>query len=346
MNDIKQTVQRSLTACRRIVTRRWFAGAVLAVVTVVMAVLVSVNSRAVNITDGGECRVVLTMQSDPYKVLENAGVDISADDEITAGENSIDIRRAMTVQVNADGLSTLIAMTDGTVADALTRSDITLGQHDKVSAALTDPVAESMVIQVDRIAYREYTAEESIPFETKTQYTNTIKSGKSRVATAGVKGVRAVTYRETVVNGKVTETVVVSSTVTKQPVTQVVLKGMATGVPLSPAPSDIEFDSNGIPLHYKTVYTGKSCTAYSSHGPGASHLGLGLGKVAVNPKLIPYGTKLWITSANGKYVYGYAIAADTGAFVRGTKTFMDLCFDTYKEACAHGRRNMNIYVLE
>ena len=71
---------------------------------------------------------------------------------------------------------------------------------------------------------------------------------------------------------------------------------------------------------------------------------LGVGTVAVDPNVIPYGTKLWIASADGKVVYGYAVAADTGAFVGG-RTFIDVYMGSYKEACLWGRRDMNIYVI-
>ena len=41
-----------------------------------------------------------------------------------------------------------------------------------------------------------------------------------------------------------------------------------------------------------------------------------MGNVAVDPRIIPYGSKLFIMSADGKYVYGYGIACDTGGSVR------------------------------
>ena len=70
------------------------------------------------------------------------------------------------------------------------------------------------------------------------------------------------------------------------------------------------------------------------------------GHVAVNPNLIPYGSKLYITSADGSFVYGYAIASDTGtALIDGT-IGVDLFYDTYLESLLNGLRTVNIYVLE
>ena len=71
----------------------------------------------------------------------------------------------------------------------------------------------------------------------------------------------------------------------------------------------------------------------------------GVGTIAVDPKQIPYGTKLWITSADGKFVYGYAVAVDTGAFVQRGSALADLYMGSYQEACWFGRRTLNIYVI-
>jgi len=68
--------------------------------------------------------------------------------------------------------------------------------------------------------------------------------------------------------------------------------------------------------------------------------------VAVNPKQIPYGTKLYIVSHDGKYVYGYAIAADTGGFAKKGRITTDLFFHTSRECYNFGVRSVRIYVLK
>ena len=70
------------------------------------------------------------------------------------------------------------------------------------------------------------------------------------------------------------------------------------------------------------------------------------GHVAVNPNEIPYGSKLYITSANNHFVYGYAIAADTGTGLLADIVDIDLFYDTYAESVLNGRGIVNIYVLE
>jgi 3D (Asp-Asp-Asp) domain-containing protein len=69
------------------------------------------------------------------------------------------------------------------------------------------------------------------------------------------------------------------------------------------------------------------------------------GYVAVDPKEIPYGTKMYIVSADGQYVYGYAIAADTGGFIHGTRADMDLFLDSEQQCVQFGRRDIIVYFV-
>ena len=67
----------------------------------------------------------------------------------------------------------------------------------------------------------------------------------------------------------------------------------------------------------------------------------------MNPKKIPYGSKLYIVSASGDYVYGYGVACDTGSGVMNGSLIADLYMNTEAECRSFGkRRDMVVYVLE
>ncbi|MBR6564176.1 MAG: 3D domain-containing protein, partial [Clostridia bacterium] len=59
----------------------------------------------------------------------------------------------------------------------------------------------------------------------------------------------------------------------------------------------------------------------------------------------PYGTEMFIKTTDGKYIYGYAVAADTGGFIKRHPTGIDLFFDTEKECINFGVRTAEIYIL-
>lgn len=109
--------------------------------------------------------------------------------------------------------------------------------------------------------------------------------------------------------------------------------------------NDFELDENGVPVHYKKLITGKA-TAYTYTGnPTATGKKTRPGYIAVNPKQIPYGTKMFIRSSDGKYIYGYASAEDTGGFAKGNRIIADLFFTTEKSCNKFGVRNIEIYIL-
>lgn len=95
------------------------------------------------------------------------------------------------------------------------------------------------------------------------------------------------------------------------------------------------------PKNYRKKFS-MEATAYTSQDPGCGNLTkrehrLRKGLVAVDPKVIPLGTRLYIEG------YGYAIADDIGSAIKGTK--IDLAYESRKEAFAFGRKTITIFVL-
>jgi 3D (Asp-Asp-Asp) domain-containing protein len=85
------------------------------------------------------------------------------------------------------------------------------------------------------------------------------------------------------------------------------------------------------------VSTGKR-PGDQGYGVTASGRRAGYGVVAVDPRVIPLGTRLFIPG------YGYAVAGDTGSAIKGNR--IDLGFATYAEAVRFGRQTVTVYILE
>ena len=102
---------------------------------------------------------------------------------------------------------------------------------------------------------------------------------------------------------------------------------------------------NGEVLTFNNALTMKG-TAYTSGGKVGSITASGtqvhVGVVAVDRKVMPLGTKVYVVSNDGKYVYGFAVAEDTG--VRGN--VIDLYMDTYNECVQFGVRQCTVYILD
>ena len=89
-----------------------------------------------------------------------------------------------------------------------------------------------------------------------------------------------------------------------------------------------------------TAYTktDAGCDDWTSTGTLARY-----GAIAVDPSVIPYGTRMYIVSNDGAYVYGIATAEDCGGAIGGAR--VDLYYDTKEECFAFGRRDCTIYFL-
>ena len=288
------------------------------------------------------------------EALEKAGVAYDGNDIVSPSPRmqvyegmEITVSPRHQVTVTADGVTQSFLAEDGTVGDALLEAKVMLGLDDEVSPPRGTPLEEGMEIRVGRVTYREVTAEEAIPYTTLTNESDAMMRGTTRVETAGVDGLRRVTRREKLVDGEVSSSEVLESVVLRQPVQEVV----TAGTRVDPSPyATIEadgrvYDRYGKEVKYTTYLSGK-CTAYTSNG-GTTATGrkAAEGLVAVDPDVIPYGTELYICSADGKTVYGYAIAADTGGAMLSGRILADVYYDTLAECYDFGVRDMRVYIL-
>ena len=89
-----------------------------------------------------------------------------------------------------------------------------------------------------------------------------------------------------------------------------------------------------------TAYTktDEGCDDWTATGTLARY-----GAIAVDPSVIPYGTRMYIVSTDGQVVYGSATAEDCGGAINGAR--VDLYYDTTAECYQFGRRDCIIYFL-
>ena len=68
-----------------------------------------------------------------------------------------------------------------------------------------------------------------------------------------------------------------------------------------------------------------------------------IGTIAVDPRVIPYGTRMFIVSNDGEYIYGVSTAEDCGGAIKGKR--IDLYYPTLWECNQFGVRDCTIYFL-
>ena len=184
--------------------------------------------------------------------------------------------------------------------------------------------------------------EKIIKYGTQTKQSGVLAEGLKRVARQGRDGSKTVTYEDKIVNGKVVSSKKIGEVVNVKAVDKVVVIGTRG----AGANRVTNIEGSGAPTSYIKTFHGPA-TAYTAKAGAKTASGAVArrGLVAVNPKQIPYGSKLYIVADDGT-VYGYCTAADTGGFVtNGSGTLVDLYMDSYGECTQWGKRNVTIYVI-
>lgn len=334
------------------------------------------------INDGNRVLIHTTYATDPAEVLDEAGLELGKDDTYTTqsglGMSAITVQRKQTVTVVHGSKILEVSSYGETVESLLTRMDLILTGEDVVSVPMDTATYDGLQIVISRAMETEESYTTLIPFNTVYCYDASLQEGEEVILTAGVDGQLLCTAKVSYVNGEEISRTVTSEVVTRQPVDQVIAIGtyveQAEPVPMptdppatQPAPTQpaptaptptvppadgMPVIGNGfitLPSGEVLSYTQKlDCvaTAYSCNGePGYTFSGTParVGAIAVDPTFIPLGTRMYIHTNDGQYIYGIATAEDIGGSIKGN--IIDLYFNTFDECWIFGIRDCTVYIL-
>ena len=253
------------------------------------------------------------------------------------------VSKMIPINISVDGRNEGVSVPEGSVLDALNFLNIALSQDDTVNEPLDRRVEDGLNIIVNRVEFKESTENEAIPFATDIKKSDALARGDSKIEISGSNGEKEVTKRVKYVDGNPVQTEILSENVLKNPVNQVKIIGTKpknNGNVKVSIENGVITDEKGNIYHYNKVLTGV-CTAYTAKDGARTSTGAlaRRGLVAVNPKQIPYGTKLYIPG------YGICTAADTGGAMRQGHAMIDLYMDSEHECRQFGRRTKQIYIL-
>ncbi len=307
------------------------------------------------ITDGAEVHIYESYATNPEDVLSKVGVELNPDDTYTTqpgnGVSEITVQRSQNVVIHNCGETVEAVAFGETLEQLLTRLGISVQAQHTVSMPLDTLTYDGMEVRIDYILSTEEIYTVDIPFETTYCYDPNLPEGQEKVLVAGVTGQMRVAANVVYTNAQESNRSVIEETVIQQPVNQIIAIGTNTGnqnTPDVPAIGDgIIVTTTGEILTYTKAMKFKA-TAYTKTDAGCDdYTALGtlarVGAIAVDPKVIPYGTRMFIVSDDGQYIYGIATAEDCGGGVQGNH--VDLYFDTTAECFKFGVRSVTIYFL-
>jgi uncharacterized protein YabE (DUF348 family) len=238
----------------------------------------------------------------------------AAETVLTAGAH-VYVSHALGVKLVVGGVERNVKTRGQTVGDVLAQAGVGLAESDRLVPRATRTVRSGMTIRVTTVRDVVETAVESIPYASFTHYDSELPEGESVMAQGGWSGSVQREYRVRVINGKETRRELVSETVTP-PQDEVIVVGtyvkpaapVAVAAAVAPPASASQQGCARTLNVYATWYT-----ASSAGGSGITATGTSVykGIIAVDPRVIPLGTRMYIPG------YGYGVAADTGGGIVG-----------------------------
>ncbi len=331
---------------------RLAAMSIVTAATIASATLMNCSIHTIRIFDGKNTYTVRSFDNNIAMAIESTNLQSKSyevtETKTTDKVTSVKINYGYPVYITRGDETTEITFFGGNVEAALKQAGFTPDKYDFTEPSLDTVITKTTYIDYTDIDYVKTTKTETIPHGTKKVYSTKIKEGTTKVTAQGKDGLKKVILTEKIVNGFSVETAESSVVVTK-PIDKKITVGTSpkNGHVSTLSPKiDIELDANGVPVSYKSkmkvratayTHTGNRCATGVKPQPGY---------IAVNPKVIPYGTKMFIKTTDGKYIYGYAVAADTGGFIKKHPTGIDLFFNTESECRKFGVRTAEIYILE
>ena len=304
------------------------------------------QAQEIVLTIGDEENTYHTTKDTVEEFLKEKDIAISEHDVLSVEESTaikddmqITLDKAVQVTINDGGEEKQVWTTEGTVSDLLSQESIELNELDRIEPEESVAVTSDTAVTITRIEKVTDIVEETIDYSTVTKKDNNLTEGKKKVVDAGEAGLVEKKYEVTLENGVEVKRELVSEEVKKESKKRVVAVGAKQIQQLASRSGN---NSSGKTLSMEATAYNWDCNSCDGRGFTATGYNVKAnpdGVVAVDPNIIPLGTKLYVEG------YGYAVARDTGRDIKGDR--IDLHMRSIGEALTYGRKyNVKVKILE
>lgn len=310
-------------------------GLAICLVTVLVLGAVAGTRQQIKINVDGKVVRHSTLQRTLGAAIAEAGIklgpkDLVSPDPGTTVKNGMTaiVGRAVKVRLTADGRTREVLAAPTTVAEVLKEAGISLGAFDRTNLPLKESVRNNTDIRVARVAVEMVTEQYSLPAPVEKRPDSSLESGRTRLVRDGSPGEGERVVRVSYEDGDVTARETVTERIVRPAVSRIIAVGTLRTV-----------NRGGSNLRYREVIDARA-TAYNSMTGVYTATGhkAAYGVVAVDPRVIPLGTRLYVEN------YGYATALDVGGAIKGNR--IDVFLPTEAECRKWGVRTVKVYILE
>lgn len=305
------------------------------------------QTKTITLVRNGQAEPVRTRAATVADLLNEQNIrrspedalDVDPSSAVTNGE-TIAYRAAVPVTIVVDGVATTVRTSADTVGQVLANEHVNFDSHDSLSPAAPISIAPEGTIRLDHVNSWVERVTRDVPPPVEHRLAFNLAIGHVKVLQKGKPGEREIVYRVTrqANRTQAPKRVTIASHVIRQPHVRVVAAGvgeygMIAALAKAGYEKTVRLAQAAISM-VATAYTANciGCSGFTALGQHAGH-----GIVAVDPRVIPLGSHLYIPG------YGRAVAGDTGGAIHGNR--VDLGFNSDADAMQFGRRSVTVYVL-
>lgn len=302
-----------------------------------------------------KCTVKMT-EGTVSDALKSLGIEVGENDIVSLPLNAplskdmnISVVQRVKVILCANGEEKEILMPKSyTVQDVLNHMRVNLGEDDSVSEDVSSKIYDGMKIEVGNIKFEEVVRTETIEREVVVNTSSSMNEGETKVLEEGKDGQHELKIKQKIQNGEVVDEEILSDTIISEPVAKVMVKGtkkVASAPAAEPAKAAVSSTSDKKEVS-KVIYG--SATAYTASAGARTSTGArpveGV-TVAVNPKLIPYGSRILVESTDGSFRRELT-AQDTGGALRKGSAVVDIFMNSNSSCKQFGRKNVKVSIIK
>lgn len=307
----------------------------LAVILVAGAALgFALTRKTVTLVDSGKELTIKTRCASVSALLAEKNVQLGPQDRVIpeptaklSDRSRVEIKRAHRISLVADRETSEFRSSADTVGDILNEKQIALNSTDIVKPEVGEKVTGDTEIRVVRV--KTVTEEQKAPiaYDVRRVPNSEMARGISRTVVRGQNGEEQQTWSVTYHDGQVVSRHLVDRKTVANPTESVVQVG--TGQTVSRGGETIRFREAMEVTATAYTHTGSNtaCGVWPEYGV-----------VAVDPRVIPLGTRMYVEG------YGHATALDTGGAIRGSR--IDVFLESVGEASRWGVRTVKVYLLD
>ncbi len=340
-----------IRSARSLKTQQLIAAIVLAALAVAGITGFVWARKSITVIVDGKAWACRTQAADVASLLREAGIRTADRDivspspgETLADGDTVVVRHAVPVTLVLGSESIDLRVVGSRVSDALVSAGLDPTGGLKVSPDIGAPLTPGMTIEVTDVFLRVVQQEIAIAPKSRVISDPSMPINTQRVVNPGAPGKLLRVLETIVTGGREGGKVLKAEQVVQAPVDMVVAVGTNRDFTVAARGGVGPRMAAALPAPTSGTRMTVLATAYHPRDnalEGGFHAAtgarLGYGIIAVDPDVIPLGTRIYVPG------YGYGIAADTGGAIKGAH--IDLCFDTAAEMSAWGSRTVQIVLL-